>query len=100
MKNSIIFKTSFIIVLLQIIILSAIGVYIQNSQINIIDELQTNQKNYITTKLNNIEKEAIKKELDILNVLLSSVNGAISDTLYNVDKDSVNITNKYSYIQS
>ena len=92
MKNSIIFKTSFIIVLLQIIILSAIGVYIQNSQINIIDELQTNQKNYITTKLNNIEKEAIKKELDILNVLLSSVNGAISDTLYNVDKDSANIT--------
>ncbi len=92
MNKSIVFKTSFIIIIALIAIMTTIGLYIQNSQINIVNKLQTNQKEYITTQLNRIEKSSIDKEIEILHNLTSSVAGALSDSLYNIDEDAIKST--------
>ena len=85
MKNSIVFKTVLIIVTALFVVMSMIGLYIQNSQLGIINKLQTNQQNYISQKLIDGKIKALQKELEILNILSSSISGAMASSLYNGD---------------
>ncbi len=84
-KNSIVFKTVFIIVSALFIVMSMIGLYIQDSQSNIINKLQSYQQNYISQKLKDAKNKEVKKELDILNILSTSISGVIASSLYNGD---------------
>ena len=56
MKNSIIFKTTFAVLVNLLLIVFLIGWYVYDSQISIINELQTNQKNLIESQLERTEK--------------------------------------------
>ncbi len=85
MKNSIVFKTSFVIIIALLFIMTFIGYYIQDNQSSIISKLQENQSTYIYKKLKNEEIKSIEKELEILKILSSSLTGTISSSLYNGD---------------
>jgi len=87
--KSIVFKTSLIIAIVLIIIMSSIGIYMNNVQNNIVDELQQYQKQYIIKQLNRTEELTIQKKIKFLKTLLLSVSGGLSEALYNMNDDAL-----------
>ncbi|MBN2782656.1 MAG: hypothetical protein JXQ66_05390, partial [Campylobacterales bacterium] len=92
MKNSLVFKTVVFIVLVLFVLFGAIGWYMYQNQTNIIDELQSNQKSYIIEQLDRTESSAVEQEIETLKKLSSSIVGAITESLYNMDEETVKAT--------
>ncbi len=88
-KHSITLKTLSIIILALLSIFSSIGWYIYQSQTAIINDLQSNQKEYIIKQLNRTEKISIDQETANLKKLSSSILGAITQALYNIDEVTI-----------
>jgi uncharacterized protein involved in cysteine biosynthesis len=91
-KNSLVFKTVVLIVLILVILFGAIGWYMYQNQTKIVEELQSNQKNYIIKQLDRTERTAIEQEIEMLKKLSSSIVGAILESLYNMDEETVKAT--------
>jgi len=89
MIKSVVFKTSLAIAISVFIIISFLAIYLNTTEKYIIEKIQDEHKQYIISRLNQTKKESIKKELEILNTLLLSVEGGLSDALYNLDERSI-----------
>ena len=87
--KSIVFKTSLIIAVVLIVLMSAIGIYMNKFQNNIVDELQQYQKQYIIKQLNRTEELTIQKKIKFLKTLLLSISGGLSEALYNMNDDAL-----------
>ena len=78
------------IILSTIIIFSfALYVYISNSIETNIKEIEKEQKIFIENRFKTTQKDLISKELKTINLYLKSINGALTNSLYNLDTEIV-----------
>jgi serine phosphatase RsbU (regulator of sigma subunit) len=91
-KKSLVFKTVLLIVFVLAVLFVTLGWYMYQNQNNIVKELQSNQKNYIINQLDRTEHTAINQETKTLKKLSSSIIGAITESLYNMDEETVKAT--------
>ena len=94
LSQSIVFKTTFILIVSLSIVASILGWFIYDNQINIIKELQKKQKSTIFNYLDMAEKTDIDNAVKNLRLLSKSLVGAIATSLYNTDEESAKDTLK------
>jgi len=92
MKNSIVTKIFISIIIIQIVSMSIINIITYTEQKEIINKIMEKKKTYAINKIEQQKTYAINKELEILKIISSSVSGAVSDAMYNIDNSSAELT--------
>ncbi len=67
-------------------------IYIYETQVNLINTIQLNQKEYINNQLNRTEKESIEEEDKRLKQLVSILSGSMGNALYALDTQAAKDT--------
>ncbi len=63
----------------------AVYIYVSNSIESNIKQIEKEQENFIENRFKETQKQKISEELKTINLYLSSINGALTDALYNLD---------------
>jgi len=90
-KKSIVFKIFISMVIIQIVSMFIINMIIYSEQNNTVSHIIEMKKLYANTKIEQQKEYAINKEMEILNIISSSVSGAISEAMYNIDNRSAEL---------
>jgi len=94
LRHSVIFKVALIIALIQTIIVLSVGYFIQKNQMQFIENINKKQEEFVVKFIDTEKNKAQKKELEILNALINSIEGGVVNALFNIDYVTIKILSK------